>query len=269
MWKTAGPYFCHKHHIMDFSLLQPFFDHVYVITVESAIDRQAKMIENLDGLKFTFFIGAYKKDFTIDELIEAKVYDEEKAKNLHRFGKPMNTAQISSAWTHRLVYEDMIEKKYQRVLILEDDTVPNKEGMNLIQEMIEQLPENWELWYLDYHKNLRRNFSSWFKIQTLHLQKWLGKVRWDHKMINNLYARKFSAHLFKAGFHEFASAYAITNAGAKKLINLQTPICYQADNLLANACTNQVLDAYVSFPKVFLNASQILDKRTREKYVEE
>lgn len=254
---------------MDFSPLQSYFDHIYVITVESAIDRQSKMIENLEGLKFTFFIGAYKKDFTIDELIEAGVYDEEKTKSLHRFSKPMNTAQISSAWSHRLVYEDMLENNFQRVLILEDDTVPNKEGINCVKEMIEELPDDWEMWYLDYHKNLRRNFTSWINMRVLHFKRLMKKIKWSHKMIRNVYARKFSAHLFKAGYHEFASAYAITNAGAKKLVAMQTPICYQSDNLLANACANEVVKGYVSCPKVFLNASQLLDKRTREKYVEE
>ncbi len=254
---------------MDFSPLQSFFDHIYVITVESATDRQAKMTEHLEGLKFTFFIGAYKKDFSIDELIAAGVYDEEKTKQLHRMGKPMNTAQISSAWSHRLVYEDMLQNNYQRILILEDDTVPNREGLSKLQEMITELPQNWELWYLDYHKNLRRNFGSWFSRQSLHLLRLVGKLKWSHKMISNAHARKFKPHLYRSGYHELASAYAITSEGARKLVAMQTPICCQSDNLLAYACANQLIDGYVSYPKVFLNASQLLDKRTREQYVGE
>ncbi|WP_207492305.1 glycosyltransferase family 25 protein [Aridibaculum aurantiacum] len=254
---------------MDFSPLQDFFDHIYVITVESAIDRQAKMIESLEGLKFTFFIGAYKKDFTIDELIEANVYDEEKAKSMHRFDKPMNTTQIGCAWTHRLVYEDMLENNYKRVLILEDDIVPNKEGLSQVQEMIGELPNDWELWYLDFHKNLRRSFSTWLKQQALHVQHVIGKLKWSHKMINNMYARKYKPHLFKAGNHEFASAYGITRSAAEKLVRLQTPLCFQSDHLLAYSCTNELVQGYVSFPKVFLNSGQLVDKRTKEKYVVE
>lgn len=254
---------------MDFKPLQDFFDHVYVITIESAIDRQNKMTENLEGLKFSFFIGAYKKDFTIDELIEAGVYDEQKAKRMHRYNKPMNTTQIGCAWSHRLVYEDMLQNNYERVLILEDDIVANKEGLAQVQEMIKQLPEDWELWYLDYHKNLRRDFGTWLSQVWNHTKHALGKLKWTHKMINNTYARKHKPNLFVAGHHQFASAYAISRSGAEKLVKLQTPLAFQSDHLLAYASCNRLLNAYLSYPKVFLNESQLQDKRTREKYVDE
>jgi glycosyl transferase family 25 len=254
---------------MDFTPLQSYFDHVYVITVENAIDRQAKMTENLEGLKFTFFVGAYKKDFTIDELIEAGVYDEQKAKRMHRFDKPMNTTQIGCAWSHRLVYEDMLENNFERVLILEDDTVPNKEGLAHVQEMIKALPEDWELWYLDYHKNLRRNFATWLMQLWHHTTHACGRLKWSHRMISNMCARKFKPHLFIAGNHQFASAYGITRSAAEKLVRLQTPLAFQSDHLLAYVSTNQLLKAYVSYPKVFLNEGQLQDKRTREKYVDE
>lgn len=88
-------------------------------------------------------------------------------------------------------------------------------------------------------------------------------------MICNNYARPYKPHLFKAGNHEFASAYAITDTAAEKLIKLQTPICFQSDHLLSYACTNEIVKAFVSCPKVFLNESQLQDKRARERYVEE
>jgi glycosyl transferase family 25 len=254
---------------MDFTPLNSFFDHIYVITVEAAIERQLKIKENLEGLNFTFFIGAYKKDFTIDELIEDSVYDEEKTKNLHPLNKPMNTGQIGSSWSHRLVYEDMLENNYERILILEDDVVINKEGLNNIEYMIRELPSNWELWYLDYHKHLRRNIGTWITQQTMHLQRAVGKTKSSHKMISNHYARQYKQHLFIAGCHELASAYAINRSAAKKLVDLQTPICFTTDNLLSYSCSNQILKAYVSIPKVFLNESQVVDKRTRASYVEE
>jgi len=253
---------------MDFSALQSFFDHIYVITVEAAVERQARIKEELLGLDFTFFIGAYKKDFTIDELIEAGTYDEEKAIQLHRFNKPMNTSQIGQAWTHRLVYEDMLENNYNRVLILEDDVIINKEGLARMEEMISQLPSNWELWYLDYHKNLRKDFGSWFSQQALHAKRFMGKVPWSHKQINNLYARPLKENIFLAGCHEFASAYAITRSAAKKLVKLQTPICFPSDNLLSYACSNLLLYGFISVPKVFLNETQMQHKKNRA-YLEE
>ncbi|MDB5190734.1 MAG: glycosyl transferase family 25 [Segetibacter sp.] len=254
---------------MDFSPLNNFFDHIYVLTLERATDRQLKMKEVLEDLNYTFFIGVDKKDLTIDELVENKIYDEQKAISLHRFGKPMNTGQIGCAWSHRLLYEDMVKNKYQKVLILEDDVVPNKEGFNVLEKMIKDLPSNWELWYLDYHKNLRRNFGTWVKQQGYHLQRLAGKLKWSHKTINNFYARKFNDHLFLAGFHELTSAYAITQTAAKKLIELQTPVAFVADDLLAHACSNLIIYGFASCPKVFLQESQLQDKKTRASYAEE
>lgn len=253
---------------MDFSPLQNFFDHIYVITVETAIERQAKVKEQLEGLNFTFFIGANKKDLTIDELIAQGIYDEEKTKALHRYNKPMNTNQIAQAWTHRLVYEDMLENNYERILILEDDVMVNKEGLSKIGEMIQQIPSNWEVWYLDYHKNLKRDIGGWFTQRVLHFKRFFGKLPWSHKHINNLYARPYKENVFLSGCHEFATAYGITSSAAKKLIKLQTPLSFTSDNLLSHACSNLLVYGFISVPKVFLNESQLQDKKNKA-YLEE
>jgi glycosyl transferase family 25 len=81
----------------DFTLLNSFFDHVYVISLERDTERQEKMKEVLDGLNYSFFRGIDKKNLTIDLLVEKSIYDEEKAKLLHRYDKPMNTGQIGES----------------------------------------------------------------------------------------------------------------------------------------------------------------------------
>jgi glycosyl transferase family 25 len=254
---------------MDFAPLNNFFDHIYVITLEREMERQQKIAMSLQGLDYTFAFGVDKKGLTIDELIKDKIYDEQKAISVHPNDKPMNTGQIGRSWSHRLVYEDMLKNGFKRILILEDDIVPHKEGLALFEEMIKELPHNWELLYLDYYKNLRRNFKTWIIQQTYHTKRLFGKVKWSAETINNFYAREYKEHIFIAGFHEFASAYAITEAAAKKLIELQTPLAFVADDLLAHACSNKSINGFVSCPKVFLQESQLQDKRTKADYVEE
>ncbi|HVG42416.1 MAG TPA: glycosyltransferase family 25 protein [Chitinophagaceae bacterium] len=254
---------------MDFAPLNKFFDHIYVITLERETERQQKIAVSLEGLNYTFAIGVDKKDLTIDDLIEAKIYDEQKAISVHPEDKPMNTGQIGRSWSHRLVYEDMLKNGYKKILILEDHIVPHKEGLALFEEMMNELPDNWELLYLDYHKNLRRNFQTWVTQQAYHTKRLFGKVKWSAETINNLYARKFKEHLFIAGYHDFASAYGITNAAAKKFVELQTPLAFVADHLLAHACGDKIVEGFVSCPKVFLQESQLQDKRTKADYVEE
>ena len=65
--------------------------------------------------------------------------------------------------------------------------------------------------------------------------------------------RIIAYHLKKAGFHDFTYAYAINESAAKKLIEMQTPIQYIADNLLAHASTKGLIEAYTAWPKVFLH----------------
>jgi len=253
----------------DVSLLNSYFDKIYVVTLERSTDRHQKMQMILEGLDFSFFYGTDKKDLTIDQLLEEGIYDEKKAKSLHKKDKPMNTSQIGCAWSHRLVYEDMLANNYKKALILEDDVLLKKEGLAQIEEMLQQLPEDWELWYLDYHKHLRRNLGSFLVQQVLHFQRLVRKVKWSHTMIKNLYARKYKPNLYIAGSHEFSTAYAVTQAGAKKLVKLQTPIVFCTEDLLSYACTNAIISAYVSVPKVFLREQYLRDKKNKSDYIDE
>ena len=255
--------------MMDFSILNNFFDHIYVITLERAKDRHEQIVKCLDGLEYKFFYGADKKDFSIEELIKTGVYDEKKAIGIHRYNKPMNTGQIGCSWSHRKVYEDMVMNNYQKVLVLEDDVLPNMEGFDSLEKMLSQLPQNWELLYFDYHKNLERNLQGLLKQKLYHLQKILGKIKWSHQTIRNLYANRYSENLSHAGFHDFTSAYAITLPAAKKLIKEQTPIAFIADNLLAHVCSNKILNGFITVPKVFVQESQMQDKKDRISYVED
>ena len=85
-------------------------------------------------------------------------------------------------------------------------------------------------------------------------------------MIRNLYAKPFSQHLKKAGFHDYTYAYAINSSAAKKLLKMQTPVQYIADNLLAHAATNGIVKSYITWPPVFLHDS-LPDGKHRDSYI--
>jgi glycosyl transferase family 25 len=70
-------------------------------------------------------------------------------------------------------------------------------------------------------------------------------------MVSNLLPKPFSRHLKKAGFHDCTHAYAVTLAGAKKLLAAQTPVVYRADDLLSATIMKGELNAFVSEPKFF------------------
>ncbi len=238
---------------MDFTSLNNYFDKIVVITLQRSANRQAHIKKALDGLRYEFFWGADKNDFTIDDLVEKNIYDETLAEKHHRYGIPMNPGQVGCALSHKNIYEDIVRNNYQRTLILEDDVALIESSLRSFPAIITELPQDWELLYLDYNKNEKNQLLKkyWY-----HLQRFAGGLKWDHTIINNLYPRHFSQHLSFAGFHDYTDAYAISLPGAKKLLELQSPVSYVADNLLAIASASKKVKAFISHPKLFQQLSQ-------------
>jgi len=237
----------------DFTALNNFFDHIYVITLQRAGERHEALKKNLAGLNYEFFWGVDKRDHYISDMIRDGIYDEALAIKNHRYHKPLSKAQICCAWSHKKVYEDVLTRGYQKVLILEDDVMTRSHFAEESYLIFKELPEHWELLYLDYNKNEKRDAVKqyWY-----HVQKIFGGLTWSHTTIQNLYPRKISEHLASAGFHDYTSAYAIAATTAQKLLQLQTPIAYLADNLLATACTTKLVNGFIARPKLFLQLSQ-------------
>ncbi len=236
---------------MKFNSINQFFDHIYVISLERETDRHEGVDKLLDGLDFSYFYGVDKKTLVLDELIDEGIYDEEETIALHPENKPMNTGQIGRSWSHRMVYEDMIENNFERVLILEDEVMPNRNGLSLLDESLNQLPEDWELLYLNCTHNLNRNLLTWFKQASQHIKCFFKRTKLNHTQIRNMFARKYSQNLLIAGMHDCSTAYAITRSAAKKLVAQQTPICFLSNHLLAHACTNNTVKAFVFQPNIF------------------
>ena len=237
----------------DFDALNNYFDKIFVITLERSANRQAHINKVLHGLNYQFFFGADKNNFSIKELEEKNIYNEVLAVKHHRYNKPMNAGQIGCALSHKHIYEEILKEGYERTLILEDDVEPAEASIQLFPEIINELPADWELLYFDYVKNEENKHIKkiWY-----HLQKITGGLKWDHTIINNLYPKHFTKRLSVAGFHDYTDAYAITLAGAKKLQQLQSPLSYVADNLLAVASASKKIKAFISHPKIFQQLSQ-------------
>jgi glycosyl transferase, family 25 len=242
------------HH--QFEYINSFFDKIYIITIERAVERHEKIKIHLEGLNYEFLTGVDKQDLDETTLIANITYDKQKAKKHHLWNQPMSMGQIACSWSHKKVYQLQVKHQYKRVLVLEDDVIINQVGIDLFPQMIQELPASWELLYFDYHKRTENNFSSRYRKFISLFQHYTGRNNWTPHMIKHLYATPFSPHLKKAGYHEYTSAYAITLSAAEKLLNLQTPISFIADNLLGYAITNQLVEGYLSVPRLFEQESQ-------------
>ncbi len=236
-----------------FDHLNNYYDRIYVLSVNSATHRREKFQERFKGLRYEFFYGADKSAFTIKQAEKELIFSEVKTREHHRFSKTMKHGEIACSWSHRMIYEDMLKNNYGRVLVFEDDAVPDPEALKLIPAILEELPADWELLMWGWDKNGQAPFGAGIKKFFYHLKHSAGHLKWDHQMIRNLYAKPYSAHLKRSGFHDFTYAYALSREGAEKLIRMQTPIQYIADNLLAHAATKEILKSFITWPRVFLH----------------
>ncbi len=228
--------------------LNEYFDKIFVVTIRRATERQQHVTERLQGLQFEFFYGVDKQEHSMEELKTDGLYSEHKAKAFHRYDKPMSHGEVACALSHRNLWQLIVEQKYERVLVFEDDVVPDENMFRFIPDIFNELPKDWELFYLGYDKNERRRKG---KQRFYHVLSALKLLKWNQKMVKNLYPRPISKHISKSGFHDMTHSFALTLKGAEKLLTLQTPVSFPADNALSYAVKNELLKAYICHPKIF------------------
>src|SRR5687767_11077389 len=115
-----------------FRMLNQHYDRIYVVSVAAAEARRSLFTERFKGLYYHFFFGADKNLFSVAEAETKGIYSEKKAREHHRFGKDMKHGEIACSWSHRMIYEEMIRENYGRILIFEDDAVPDPEALRNI-----------------------------------------------------------------------------------------------------------------------------------------
>ncbi len=131
-------------------ILNNFFDHIYILTIERAAERHKKIKEDLNGLQFSFFYGTDKNNISEKDLILNNIYNPEKAKELNRYNKAMKLGEIACSMGHKAIYEDTLKNNFQKVLILEDDVIINNDGINVLSSILNQLPQNYCIPVLEY-----------------------------------------------------------------------------------------------------------------------
>lgn len=240
-----------------FSQLNAFFDKIFVITLRRATDRHRHIAKELQGLNYGFFYGKDKQAFSIDDLKQQGIYNEELARQHHRYGKPMPAGMIGCSWSHAEVYKTILKENLQRVLILEDDVVIDKVQLSIWPQVASELPPDWELLYFGFAEKETVPPLAFMKKAVYHVQRFFGALNYSHKTIRNLYPRKLGPYLSKAGYHDCTHAYGLTLSGAEKLLRLQTPISFFPDNLLAHAATNEIVKAYIIQPKIINQLYQV------------
>ncbi|MCZ2223291.1 MAG: glycosyltransferase family 25 protein [Chitinophagales bacterium] len=245
-----------------FEILNQYFSHIYVLTIERVKERHVALEKELKGLNYQLFIGidSEEKHQLKSWLIKNNIYNEELAIKNHRYAKPIKGGMLACGLGHRMIYEDVIKNSYERVLIFEDDIYVNQFSIENFSKALQEFPSDGDLLYFDYNKNEKKPFWGFLKQAIYHIQHNLGLLNLSHKAITNLYAKKYSENLLIAGYHDYADAYVITLSGAKKLLQLQTPLQWFPDHLLHYASSNKLINAYCLKEKVFSQLTQTTNK---------
>jgi glycosyl transferase, family 25 len=234
--------------------LNRFFDKIFVITLERAHDRHLTLNQHLAGLDYELVYGVDKQNLNFPDLAHSGEYVPERAMKLNRYVKERHIplGHIACSWSHRNLYQRMVDEGISKALILEDDVVPIMAHLPKLASTLAELPPDWELFYLGYvtHEQPIAKAKQWF--YQLLFRVWHNHAyRWRAKDVEKMYPRPFSVHLYRAGYHDCTHAYAVSQAAAQKLLKAQTPISYCADSLLTHLITRRNLDAYIARYKFF------------------
>lgn len=228
-----------------------YFDKIWVLTLPRLKDRMNSIRTRLQGLDYEFFYGIDKETLDYAPMEQLGWYSQKRYQQYYRKPPVMSKGMLSCSLGHLRMYEAIIRNGYKRTLILEDDALPVIQYLALFPSVMQSVPEDWEVIYMGYEKNEQFGIAQ-------HLKRWAyitwpshAKLKLSRRIYSNYYPRTISTHIARAGFHDCTHAYAVTIEGAKKLLQLQSPVAFNADNLLAYACATKMINGYISRPKLF------------------
>lgn len=244
-------------------LLHTYYDKIYLITIDRNIsERLEKVNKELQGLQFEIFKGVDGKLLSKEE--KDILYNHEQSVsymfNYHKFrynfenNLGLNDSEIGCAISHLNIYKDMISNNYKKVLILEDDVRLNRDAIQNISKVIQQMPVDADFMYWGYRWNdceslLSQAKRKYFTPLQLLLQ---GKSIKEYVKNNRLsYPKRYSKNVWNAGYHAGAYAYAISQSTAQKVISINEPIVFASDAAINYLVTNKKIKAYVSVPIIF------------------
>ncbi len=239
----------------DISLLNDYFDHIYVLTLKRAKDRHLYIEKVLAGLDWDFFYGIDKRSLDYEKVIRDGLYDDSTHRKTKRTSRSMALGEVACALSHKAIYQDILDSGYQKVLILEDDVLPLYEKLRTFKEVIKELPKDWEVLMLGYEGEKLPTLKYKLQIKIYCLYHYLYLFKWQNvskQWIKEICLSPYSDHLYSQGKVMGAYAYAMTSSAAKKFIQYQTPIILQADRIFNYYKAARGLRYFIARQRLFI-----------------
>ena len=235
------------------AVVNGFFDRALVLTLARAGRRQERVRARLGalGIRFDFLPGFDGAALDRTALARDGLYDADRARRVDRFGREMNAGELGASLSHRRAYEEAVRNGWRRVLVFEDDLVPRPADLPALGAALSELPEDWDLVWLGYTNFERVTLRDRLKQAVYVPMAAMRLLKWTPAEVLRFHPKPYSAHLRRAGLHHCAHAYAVSLAGARKLLELQTPVAWVADQLLVHAVLAAKVKAFVTEPQFF------------------
>jgi GR25 family glycosyltransferase involved in LPS biosynthesis len=175
-----------------------YVDNVYLINMDKDYDRLEKVTKECDkvGIKFERFPGVNIYD------LSQNILDKYIPEEIQKYG---TNGILGCGLSHLFVWQDAVKNNYKNILVLEDDVYFTDDFNEYLQNVMEELPDDYDILYLGY-KDLFRCKAP------------------KNCSLN---------YIYKPFFPLLTHAMIISNKGLNKLLNLITKIDNHIDRLIA------------------------------------
>lgn len=186
-----------------------FIDNVYVINMDKDTDRLDKITKecNKFNIKFQRFTGIDSNTLS----------EKQKNKYITEFCKKYCTnGIIGCGISHIKIYKDVINNNYNNVLILEDDIYFKEDFHSILNNTIDELPNDYDILYIGYFGLSSKNTYN----DHNYLLKILSNKKTEKNILKTIYCPEFPL-----GTH----AMIISNKGCKKLLQIMNKLYWHID----------------------------------------
>ena len=146
--------------------LNCFFDKIFIISIKRNSKRLELFLKENPLLNVEIYTGVdghelypeieYVHNFPQSFFKENKLdYDR---------CRTFNKGQLGCALSNRNVQERIVDLQISKTLILEDDAFYFSQNINIFKKAINELPSNWELFYLGYNPVSRWSENVFFRL---------------------------------------------------------------------------------------------------------
>ena len=170
-----------------------YVDNIYLINMDKDIDRLKKVTKECDkvNIKFERFSGVKTSD------LSKNILDKYIPEETQKYG---TNGMIGCGLSHLFIWQDAVQKNYKNILVLEDDVQFTDDFNKYLQNVIEEVPKDYDILYLGYKDSICEAPSDC----------------------------SFN-YVYKPIFPLLTHAMIISNKGLKKLLNLIRKIDHHID----------------------------------------